>query len=65
MKKSIRKAAAIALTAAMAVSMTACGGGSDAPAETKAQDEAANPAPEKGRRKTAGKPPPRTAKSSS
>jgi len=48
MKKSIRKAAAIALTAAMAVSMTACGGGSDAPAETKAQDEAANPAPEKG-----------------
>ncbi len=54
MKKSIRKAAAIALTAAMAVSMTACGGGSDAPAETKAQDEAANPAPEKGEAENGG-----------
>ena len=48
MKKSIKKAAAIALTAAMAVSMTACGGGSDAPAKTEAQDEAASPAPEGG-----------------
>ena len=52
MKKSIKKAAAIALTAAMAVSMTACGGGSDAPAKTEAQDEAASPAPEAARKRT-------------
>ena len=45
MRKSFKKAAAIVLTAAMALSMTACGGGKAAE-ETKAEagSEAAEPA---------------------
>ena len=53
MRKSFKKAAAIVLTAAMALSMTACGGGKAAE-ETKAEagSEAAEPAECRQRRET-------------
>ena len=38
MKKLLKKAAAVTLTAAMAASLTACGGGSDADSSSKAAE---------------------------